>query len=70
LESAAQICNLKEALNETWRPEKHGFEFSSRDLTAWMERRELTDQARRFEIYGRLPSTNAEPDDSSPSEST
>jgi hypothetical protein len=87
LEFAAQIRNLKEALEaqgvrrapssvgeagsrrtpfcasflrEPWEPKRAGFEFSNRELTDWMERRELAKQARRFEFLGHLPDTSAE----------
>jgi hypothetical protein len=45
LNDAAQIRKSKEALGQPWRPESDGFEFSSADLTAWIERRELLEQA-------------------------
>jgi hypothetical protein len=57
LASAAQIHNLKETLDEQWAPEQSGFEFSIAELTGWMDRRDLTDQACRFEFYGDLPGT-------------
>jgi len=62
LESAAQIRNLKEALEQPWQPEAAGFEFSNRELTVWMERRELARQASRFQYCGRLPAPEAEID--------
>jgi hypothetical protein len=46
LNDAAQIRKLKEALGQPWIPESDGFEFSSADLAAWIERRELLEQAR------------------------
>lgn len=45
LESAANIRKLKEALNEDWQPEENGFEFSSIQLDAWMDRRQLLEEA-------------------------
>jgi hypothetical protein len=59
LEDAAQIRNLKEALEESWRPEQNGFEFSDRELVLWMRRRELLKQARDFEFFSRLPAEEA-----------
>jgi hypothetical protein len=55
LAAAADIRNLKQALNQPWQPEQNGFEFSDRDLTLWMGRRQLKDQARDFEFNRRLP---------------
>ncbi|MBV9396720.1 MAG: hypothetical protein JO062_02000 [Bryobacterales bacterium] len=66
LESAAQIRNLKEALNQPWRPEQHGFEFSSRELNIWMDRREIAKQAVKFEIYGSLPVEEQEEEETAP----
>ena len=60
LEAAAQIRNLKEALTQPWQPGEHGFEFSDAELTLWMNRRQLTDQAHDFEYHGRLPLPEAE----------
>jgi len=69
LESAAEIRNLKEALEEPWDPKRAGFEFSNRELTDWMDRRELIKQARTFEYRGLLPKTNNEIEEGEPSES-
>ena len=55
LEAAAQIRNLKEALDQPWQPGQGGFEFSDADLTLWMDRRQLKNQAHDFEYRGRLP---------------
>jgi hypothetical protein len=55
LKAAAQVRNLKQALAEPWLPEDDGFEFSDRELTLWIRRRELAQQARDFEYGGRLP---------------
>jgi hypothetical protein len=55
LYDAANICNLKQALNQPWQPEQDGFEFSLEQLTLWMERRKLKQQALDFKIDGRLP---------------
>jgi len=55
LETTSQIRNLKEALDEPWRPEQNGFEFSSRELDIWVDRLQLTKQALKFEIYGSVP---------------
>ena len=60
LEDAARIRNLKKALNQSWQPESDGFEFSSSDLTVWVARRELIQQARDFHHDGRLPASAAE----------
>jgi hypothetical protein len=55
LEDAMKIRKLKQALNQSWQPESDGFEFSSADLTAWVARRMLIQQARDFHSDGRLP---------------
>ena len=39
LRAAADIRNLKQALNQPWQPEQDGFEFSNAELTLWMRRR-------------------------------
>ena len=59
LQSAANIRNLKQALNQPWQPEQNGFEFSSQELTLWMERRQLQEPADDFKYHGYLP----EPDE-------
>jgi hypothetical protein len=53
--TAAKIRNLKQALNQPWQPEQNGFEFSSGELTLWMERRQLKEQADDFKYHGWLP---------------
>jgi hypothetical protein len=55
--AASKIRNLKQALNQPWQPEQHGFEFSSAELSLWMSRRELIEQANDFKYHGRLPET-------------
>ena len=55
LKAAAEIRNLKEALNQPWQPEQDGFEFSNAELTLWMRRRELTKQAEDFKKHDHLP---------------
>jgi hypothetical protein len=55
--AAAKIRNLKQALNRPWQPEQDGFEFSNAELTLWMRRRELIDQANDFKFNGYLPET-------------
>jgi hypothetical protein len=55
--TAAKIRNLKQAVNQPWQPEQDGFEFSSAELTLWMRRRELIDQANDFKFHGWLPET-------------
>ena len=60
LEAAAEIRNLKEALSQPWQPGQDGFEFSPQELTLWIERRQLTEQASDFKYHGRLPIPEAE----------
>jgi hypothetical protein len=55
--TAAKIRNLKQALNQPWQPEQDGFEFSSPELTLWMRRCELIEQANDFKFHGWLPET-------------
>ena len=55
LQAAAKILNLKQALNQPWQPEQDGFEFSLHDLTLWMDRRQLIEQADDFKFHGWLP---------------
>jgi hypothetical protein len=55
--TAAKIRNLKQALNQPWQPEENGFEFSLKDLTLWMERVQLIEQANDFKYHGWLPET-------------
>jgi hypothetical protein len=58
--AAAKIRNLKQALNQPWQPEQHGFEFSTQELTLWMERRRLKEQADDFKYHGWLPEPASE----------
>ena len=44
-------------MNQLWQP---GFESSDGESTLWIERRQLTEQARDFEYHGRLPIIEAE----------
>ena len=60
LEAATQIRNLKEALDQPWQPGQSGFEFSDGELTLWIARRQLTEQARDFKYHGRLPISEVE----------
>jgi hypothetical protein len=53
--AASKICNLKQALNQPWQPEQDGFEFSTDELTLWMRRRDLIEQANDFKFHGYLP---------------
>ena len=53
--TASKIRNLKHALNQPWQPEQDGFEFSIGELTLWMRRCELIDQANDFKFHGYLP---------------
>jgi hypothetical protein len=52
---AAEIAKLKEALRQRWEPHDDGFEFSLDDLTVWMRRIELHNDAYTFRVHGRLP---------------
>jgi hypothetical protein len=57
LQAAAKIRkirNLKHALNQPWQPEEHGFEFSNAELTLWMRRRRLEEEADEFHYHDRL----------------
>ena len=53
--TAAKIRNLKQALNQPWQPEQDGFEFSNAELTLWMHRCDLIEQANDFKFNGYLP---------------
>jgi hypothetical protein len=53
--TAAKIRNLKQALNQPWQPEQDGFEFSNAELSLWMRRCELIEQANDFKFHGWLP---------------
>ena len=55
LEAAEKIRNLKEAQKQPWQPEENGFEFSIADLTRWVRRRQLIQEAEDFEYHGQLP---------------
>jgi hypothetical protein len=57
---AAEIANLKEALRQPWDPHEDGFEFSWHDLTVWMRRIELQNDAEMFRRNGFLPSRPAQ----------
>jgi hypothetical protein len=57
---AAEIAKLKQALRQPWEPQDDGFEFSLEDLTVWMRRIELHDDALTFRIHGRLPAPPAQ----------
>jgi hypothetical protein len=61
LRAAANIRNLKQALNQPWQPEQNGFEFSSAELTLWMHRRQLEEEANDFQYHGHLPSEADDP---------
>lgn len=63
LEAASKMRKLKDALDEPWQPEQDGFEFSDRELTQWISRCELMEQANDFDFYSRLPSGDEEIDD-------
>ena len=58
---SGEIRNLKQALNQPWQPEQHGFEFSLYELTLWMERRQLQGISRRLQI-SRLAARNRRPE--------
>jgi hypothetical protein len=60
LEAAARIAKLKQALNQPWQPEQDGFVFSNQELTVWMRRRQLAEQADDFKYHGRVPACEAE----------
>jgi hypothetical protein len=53
--AAAKIRNLKQALNQPWQPDQDGFEFSNAELSLWMRRCELMEQANDFKFHGWLP---------------
>jgi hypothetical protein len=55
-----RISAIFSTLDEPWKPEQHGFEFSSRELNLWMDRRELIKQAREFDFHGCLPEEHEE----------
>jgi chromosome segregation ATPase len=55
LEQAAEIAKLKKALHQPWEPRQDGFEFSAEDLTVWMRRIKLINQADLYLRAGVLP---------------
>jgi hypothetical protein len=55
LEQAAEIAKFKEALGQPWDPHDSGFEFSAEDLTVWMRRIKLMNQAEMYRRAGILP---------------
>ena len=56
---AADIANLKEALHQPWQPRDAGFEFSLDDLTVWMRRVELINDAEMYRRNGFPPARAA-----------
>jgi hypothetical protein len=62
LEEAAEIAKLKEALHQPWDPHDSGFEFSSDDLTVWMRRIKLINDADLYLRAGLLPAQPAPSD--------
>jgi hypothetical protein len=59
LVKAAEIAELKEALRQPWEPHHDGFEFSPEDLTVWMGRTKLQNDALWFWLDGRFPAPPA-----------
>jgi hypothetical protein len=55
LEQAADIAKFKERLCQPWDPHENGFEFSAEDLTVWMRRVKLINQADLYVRAGVLP---------------
>jgi hypothetical protein len=55
LAEAAQIAKLKERLRQPWDPHDSGFEFSAEDLTVWMRRIKLINQAELYLRAGVVP---------------
>jgi hypothetical protein len=55
LEQAAEIAKFKKALRQPWDPHEDGFEFSAEDLTVWMRRVKLINQADLYRRAGVLP---------------
>jgi hypothetical protein len=55
LEKAADIAKLKKALHLPWEPRDDGFEFSWQDLTVWMYRTTLINDAEMYRRNGFLP---------------
>ncbi|HEY6341494.1 MAG TPA: hypothetical protein VIY49_08390 [Bryobacteraceae bacterium] len=60
LKEAAKIAEFKEALRQPWEPHDHGFEFSWDDLTVWMRRMELNNDAEMYRRNGFLPARAAQ----------
>jgi hypothetical protein len=58
---AAEIANLKEAQHQSWDPHEDGFEFSWHDLTVWMRRTKLTNDAEMYRRTGFLAAPPARP---------
>jgi hypothetical protein len=52
---AAEIAKVKQALHLPWDPRDDGFEFSWQDLTVWMHRIKLHNDAETYRIHGFLP---------------
>jgi hypothetical protein len=63
LAQAAEIAKLKEALRQPWDPHENGFEFSAEDLTVWMRRVKLINQAEMYRRAGLLPVQPASSDE-------
>jgi hypothetical protein len=55
LVQAAEIAKLKKALRQPWNPHEDGFEFSAEDLTVWMRRAKLSNDAEMYLRAGLLP---------------
>jgi hypothetical protein len=55
LMKAADIAKLKKALHQPWEPPDDGFEFSRHDLTVWMYRTTLINDAEIYRRNGFLP---------------
>jgi hypothetical protein len=62
LEQAADIAKLKKALHQPWEPPHDGFEFSWQDLTVWMYRTDLINDAELYRLNGFLPARLAHMD--------
>jgi hypothetical protein len=60
LEQAADIAKLKKALHLPWEPPHDGFEFSWHDLTVWMYRTELINDAEMYRRNGIIPARQAQ----------
>jgi hypothetical protein len=55
LVQAAEIAKLKKALRQPWDPHEDGFEFSAEDLTVWMRRAKLSNDAEMYVHAAILP---------------